>query len=145
MPARFAGRCRCNIGTHLNDGALGTDTELQWWETKGQHMFRQAKRAAFATCAFVALAPACAAGCSEHTFDPCPEPRSGYGLEVDPKTGRTWLKEAQAPTTDTSTLGRLSAAAKNVPAGSLAKAGNAPAEEWRTEVKRDRKPSAPLK
>ena len=109
-------------------------------------MLRTAQRLAFAACAIAAFAPACAAACSQHTFDACPEPQSGYKLDVDPKTGRTWVKEAQAPTTDTSTLGRLSAAAKNVPAGSLAKAGgNAPAEEWRTEVKRDGKPWAPLK
>ncbi|MBC7830719.1 MAG: hypothetical protein H7Y62_01725 [Hyphomicrobium sp.] len=109
-------------------------------------MLRTAQRLVFAACAIAAFAPACAAACSQHTFDACPEPQSGYKLDVDPKTGRTWVKEAQAPTTDTSTLGRLSAAAKNVPAGSLAKAGgNAPAEEWRTEVKRDGKPWAPLK
>ena len=108
-------------------------------------MFRQAKRAAFAMCALAALAPACAAGCSEHTFDPCPEPRSGYGLEVDPKTGRTWLKEGRAATPETSTLGRLSATAKNVPPGALAKAqAEARAGEWRTQV-RPYKPWRPLK
>ena len=105
-----------------------------------------AQRLVIAACAIAASATVSAAACSQHTFDACPEPQSGYKLDVDPKTGRTWVKEAQASTTDTSTLGRLSAAAKNVPAGSLAKAGgNAPAEEWRTEVKRDRKPWAPLK
>ncbi len=109
-------------------------------------MLCTAQRLAFAACAIAAFAPACAAACSQHTFDPCPEPQSGYKLDVDQKTGRTWMKEAQAPTTDTSTLGRLSAAAKNVPAGSLAKAGgNAPADAWRTEVKRYRKPWPPLK
>ena len=86
-------------------------------------MLGTAQRLAIAACAITTFAPACAAACSQHTFDPCPEPQSGYKLEVDPKTGRTWLKEAQAPTTDTSMLARLSAAAKNVPAGSLAKAG----------------------
>ncbi len=100
-------------------------------------MLRTTQRLAFAACAIATFAPACAAACSQHTFDPCPQPRSGYKLDVDPKTGRTWLKEAQAPTTDTSTLGRLSATAKNVPAGSLAKTGGeAPAKAWRTEVKR---------
>ncbi len=109
-------------------------------------MLGTARRLAIAACAIGTFAPACAAACSQHTFDPCPEPQSGYELDVDQKTGRTWLKQAQAPTTDTSTLGRLSAAAKNVPAGLLAKSGdNARAEEWRTEVKRDRKPWAPLK
>ncbi len=109
-------------------------------------MFCTAQRLAFAACAIAGFAPACAAACSQHTFDPCPEPQSGYKLDVDQKTGRTWLKEAQAPTTDTSTLGRLSAAAKNVPAGALAKAsGEARADAWRTEVKRYRKPWPPLK
>jgi hypothetical protein len=36
------------------------------------------------------------------------------------------LKEAKAPATDTSKLARLSAAAKNVPAGASAKAAWAP-------------------
>jgi hypothetical protein len=109
-------------------------------------MHRPAKPLVIAACTLAGLAGECAAACSQHTFDPCPEPQSGYKLDVDPKTGRTWIKEAQAPTTDTSTLGRLSAAAKNVPAGSLAKAGgSAPADEWRTEVKRYRKPWRPLK
>jgi len=104
-------------------------------------MLGTAQRLVIAACAITTFAPAGAAACSHHTFDPCPEPQSGYKLDVDQKTGRTWLKEAQAPTTDTSTLARLSAAAKNVPAGSLAKAGaKAPAEKWQTEVKRDRKP-----
>jgi hypothetical protein len=112
---------------------------------KGQHMFRQAKRVALAVCATAALAPACAASCSEHTFDPCPEPRSGYGLEVDQKTGRTWLKEARAATPETSTLGRLSATAKKVPPGALAKAqAETSAREWRTQV-RPYKPWRPLK
>lgn len=97
------------------------------------------QRLVFAACAIAAFAPACAAVCSQHTFDPCPEPRSGYKLDVDPKTGRTWLKEAQAPTSDTSTLGRLSATAKNVPAGSLTKAGgDQSAGAWSTQVKPDR-------
>lgn len=99
-------------------------------------MLRTTQRLAFAACAIAACAPACAAACSQHTFDPCPQPRSGYKLDVDPKTGRTWLKEAQAPTTDTSTLGRLSATAKNVPAGSLAKpAADQSAGAWSTRVK----------
>jgi hypothetical protein len=109
-------------------------------------MLGTARRLAIAACAIGTFAPACAAACSQHTFDPCPEPQSGYKLDVDQKTGRTWVKEAEAPTTDTSRLGRLSATAKNVPAGSLPKAaGHAPAEHWRTEVKRDGKPWAPLK
>lgn len=105
------------------------------------HILRTAQRLIFAACVAATLAPTGAVACSQHTFDPCPEPRSGYRLEVDPKTGRTWLKEAQQPTIDTSTLGRLSAVAKNVPAGSLAKArGEASADAWRPEVKRYRKP-----
>jgi hypothetical protein len=99
-------------------------------------MFRQARRAALTLCAAVSFASASAAGCSEHTFDPCPERQSGYEIEVDRKTGRTWLKESRAAANDTSTLARLSAAAKNLPAGSLAKANaEARAAEWRTQVK----------
>jgi hypothetical protein len=110
-------------------------------------MFRQQRRAAFALCAIASFAPASRAACSQHTFDPCPEPQSGYKVEVDQKTGRTWLKEAKAPTTDTSTLARLSAAAKNVPAGSLAKAAaDRSAGAWTTQVKPDPKAAwAPLK
>lgn len=99
-------------------------------------MFRQAERAAFVLCALAAFAPECMAGCSEHTFDPCPEPRSGYGLEVDQKTGRTWLKAARAATPETSTLSRLSATVKNVPPGALAKAqAETHSGEWRTQVR----------
>ena len=110
-------------------------------------MLRQARRAAFALYAVASFAPASWAACSQHTFDPCPEARSGYDLEVDQRTGRTWLKEAKPPTTDTSTLARLSAAAKNVPAGSLAKAAaDQSAAAWTTQVKPDRKAAwAPLK
>ncbi len=110
-------------------------------------MLRTTQRLVLATCAIATFAPACAAACSQHTFDPCPQPRSGYQLDVDPKTGRTWLKEAQAPTTDTSTLGRLSATAKNVPAGSLAKtAADQGAGAWSTQVKPDPKAAwTPLK
>jgi hypothetical protein len=100
-------------------------------------MLRTAQHLALAAGAIATFAPACAAACSQHTFDPCPEPQSGYKLDVDQKTGRTWLKEAQAPTTNTSTLGRLSAAAKNVPAGSLAKAAEQSAGAWSTQVKPD--------
>jgi hypothetical protein len=132
------GRWRCNVGTSVNDDALrGHPHPL--WVTKGQHMFRQARRAAFALCAIALLAPACAAACSEHTFDPCPEPQSGYDLEVDQRTGRTWLKESRAAITDTSTLGRLSAAARKLPAGSLDKtAAEQRAGEWQTQVKPQR-------
>jgi hypothetical protein len=110
-------------------------------------MLRTAQRLGFVVCAIATFAPACAAACSQHTFDPCPAQRSGHKLDVDPKTGRTWLKEAQAPTTDTSTLGRLSTAAKNVPAGSLAKAAaDRSAGAWSTQVKPDPKAAgAPLK
>jgi hypothetical protein len=112
-------------------------------------MFRQLRRAALVLGGIASFAPASWAACSQHTFDPCPEPRSGYGLEVDQKTGRTWLKAARAPTADTSTLARLSAAAKNVPAGSLAKAkvaADQPTGAWTTQVKPDRKAAwAPLK
>jgi hypothetical protein len=57
------------------------------------------------------------------------------------------LKEAKAPATDTSTLARLSAAAKNVPAGSLARAAaDQNAAAWTTQVKPDPKAAwAPLK
>jgi hypothetical protein len=110
-------------------------------------MLRQARRAAFALGVIASFAPASWAACAQHTFDPCPEPRSGYGLEVDQRTGRTWLKEATAPATDTSTLARLSAAAKNVPAGSLARAAaDQNAAAWTTQVKPDPKAAwAPLK
>ena len=110
-------------------------------------MFRQLGRAAFPLCAVVSFAPASWAACSQHTFDPCPQARSGYDLEVDQRTGRTWLKEAKAPTTDTSTLARLSAAAKNVPAGSLAKAAaDQSAAAWTTQIRPDpRAARAPLK
>jgi hypothetical protein len=105
-------------------------------------MFRQARRTAVALCAIASFAPACAAACSEHTFDPCPEPQSAYDIEVDQKTGRTWLKGARGATTDTSTLGRLSAAARKLPAGSLDKAAaELRAGGWQPQVK----PQPPLK
>jgi len=103
---------------------------------KGQPMFGQARRAGFAFCAVASFAPACAAACSEHTFDPCPEPQSAYDIEVDQKTGRTWLKQARGATADTSTLGRLSAAARKLPAGSLNKAAaELRGGGWQTQVK----------
>jgi hypothetical protein len=138
--------CRCNVGTAFLGGALPPLPSLRW-VMRGQHMFRQLRRAAFVLCAVASSAPASWAACSQHTFDPCPGPRSGYGLEVDQKTGRTWLKEAKAPATDMSTLARLSAAAKNVPAGSLAKAAaDQHTGAWTTQVKPDRKAAwAPLK
>jgi hypothetical protein len=110
-------------------------------------MFRQFSRPALALFAIVPFAPASWAACSQHTFDPCPEPRSGYKVEVDQKTGRTWIKEAKAPVADTSTLARLSATAKNVSPGALAKASANPREttEWRTQVSDYRKPWPPLK
>jgi hypothetical protein len=114
--------------------------------TKGQHMFRKARRAAVALCSIVSFAPACAAACSEHTFDPCPEPQSAYDIEVDQKTGRTWLKEARGVTSDTSRLGRLSAAAKKLPAGSLDKAAaEQRAGGWQTQVKPQPQPPRPVK
>jgi hypothetical protein len=111
-------------------------------------MLRQARRAAVTLCMVISFAPACAAGCSEHTFDPCPEPQSTYDIEVDRKTGRTWLKEAHvAAANDTSTLARLSATAKNLPAGSLGKAtaGEHAAAEWRTQVTPQQDTLPPLK
>lgn len=110
-------------------------------------MLRQARRAAVTLCAVISFAPACAAGCSEHTFDPCPEPQSSYDIEVDRKTGRTWLKEAHVAANDTSTLARLSASAKNLPAGSLAKAtaGEHAAAGWRTQVTPQQDALPPLK
>lgn len=101
-------------------------------------MFGAANRLAIAVSTMAAVVPPCSAACSQHTFDPCPEAQSSYELDVDPKTGRTWLKAVQIPRTDTSTLGRLSAAARNVPIGPLAKAGEG--NGWRTEIKRHRKP-----
>jgi hypothetical protein len=88
-------------------------------------------RLALALGAIVSMTSAGSAACTDHTFDPCPERVSGYALEVDPRSGRTWLKEAKVAAADTSssTLGRLSAAAKKVPPGSLAKAQAPPSPE----------------
>ncbi len=102
-------------------------------------MLRETQPLALALLVALTAGPSFAA-CTEHTFDPCPEPQSGYSLDVDQKTGRTWLKEAKTTATDTSTLGRLSASARKVPAGALAKAqANSRAGEWQTRIKRYRK------
>jgi hypothetical protein len=83
------------------------------------------------TC--VVAAPVWAA-CSEHTFDPCLQKSPAYKIEVDSKTGRTWLKPAPPPPVDENgRLARLSATAKNVPAGSMSKA-DAPKGAWHTRV-----------
>jgi hypothetical protein len=38
-----------------------------------------------------------AAACFRHTFEPCPEATSSaYVVEVDRKTGRTWIKDRPA-------------------------------------------------
>jgi hypothetical protein len=127
--------CCCNVGTSFDDDAFAPTPSSQW-VSKGQSMSRHAKRAALALCATASFVPACAAACSEHTFDACPEPQPGYHLEVDRKTGRTWLKENRAPAANTSTLGRLSAAARKLPVGSMERA--AAAEQtgaWETQVK----------
>lgn len=108
-------------------------------------MRRNVSLAAMALCAAVFAAPACRAECAQHTFDPCPGPTPAYDIEVDRKTGRTWLKDAHAETNDTSTLARLAATAKNVPPGSMAKAAeDERSGGWSTRVEAGNKSPPPL-
>jgi hypothetical protein len=108
-------------------------------------MFRNLSFAAIVLFAGAFTPQICLAECSQHTFDPCPEPQPAYHIEVDKMTGRTWLKESQAaPTDDKSTLSRLAAVAKNVSPGALAKAAQeAHSAGWRTQVEAETK-SPPL-
>jgi hypothetical protein len=144
------------VGTAANSDAFALRISAAWEDT----MTHTAYRPMTALVIMIVTAQVSRAACPQHTFDPCPEPQAGYSLEVDRKSGRTWIKEARAVTTDTSTLGRLSAAAKKVPTGALPKAEAtdksdavtdkvpaaeaAPrpvrAAEWRTQVRRYRGP-----
>jgi hypothetical protein len=84
--------------------------------------------------------------CSEHTFDPCLEKAPAYSIEVDSKTGRTWLKPAPRPAVDEkSQLARFSATARNVPDGSLTRIETAPEGQWQTRVEAEKRPPPPLK
>ena len=72
-----------------------------------------------------------AAACFRHTFEPCPAATSrAYAVEVDRKTGRTWIKDRPA---DVEEMARLAAKAANRLAVRSADATASSA--WRTRVK----------
>jgi hypothetical protein len=106
-------------------------------------MLRVAAWAGITLGGIVLAAPAWA--CAEHTFDPCLGKAPAYNIEVDNKTGRTWIKPAPPPVDESGRLGRLSASAKNVPPGSLAKMESAPEGQWQTRVEAEKRPPPPLK
>lgn len=87
-------------------------------------------------CTVLAAGPASAA-CFRHTFEACPDARSqSYIVEVDRKTGRTWLKPAAA----NNGLAELAEdASANFADGSIVDAGprtaDAPAtSSWRARI-----------
>lgn len=103
-------------------------------------MLRKTTLAATTLCVAASAASPSRAECSQHTFDPCPAPQPAYNIEVDQKTGRTWLKETSPPAGEKSRLARLSAAAKKLPPGSLSKKGAARGGDWRTRVEAENEP-----
>jgi hypothetical protein len=89
-----------------------------------------------AVCTVILAGPASAV-CFRHTFEACPDERSeSYSVEVDRKTGRTWLK---APPGDDGLAGLAEDAAANFADGKLVDAkprtASAPATlSWRARV-----------
>jgi hypothetical protein len=97
-------------------------------------MFCPARMIGAATLTAVCLSAASpAAACFQHTFEPCAVvEQAKYTLEVDRKTGRTWVK-ARESDADGALADLAAAAAKNLPTGR--NGGGAPsASTWATRV-----------
>jgi hypothetical protein len=50
-----------------------------------------------ATAAFICANAAPASACFRHTFEPCQATTVDYKIGLDPRTGRTWIKEVTVP------------------------------------------------
>jgi hypothetical protein len=97
-------------------------------------MRRTSRSLVIAGVAVAIGATACArsaAACFRHTFEPCPATSSSdYVVEVDSKTGRTWIKDRPANADE------MAALAANAAKRLALRPVVAPADgEWKTQIR----------
>ena len=132
--------CRCNVGTSLNDGAFAPSPNPQWVMKGSAYVSPSKARRRSHSVPFALFAPACCGGVLRAHVRSVPGAALRIRHRGRSEDGADLAERGEAPPADTSTLARLSAAAKNVPPrlAGQGRGRTAADREWRRRSSRSR-------